>query len=129
MEPVKDAKVAVVGGRDFDNYCYLKDVLDRYREKHGISFIVSGGATGADTFAESYARTNEISFTVFVAKWSKYGKRAGPRRNLKIAECADVMIAFPTKASKGTWNAVDLMKKLGKPVYVFDGTRMLWRKK
>ena len=44
-------KVIVAGGRDFGNYTYLKESLDRILEdiKEPI-VIVSGGASGADGF-------------------------------------------------------------------------------
>ena len=116
---IKNAKVAVVGGRDYEDYQTLCSVLDYYNDKYGISIIVSGGATGADTLAEKYAHSRQIDLHVFMAYWNKEGKRAGPRRNLRIVEYCDLMIAFPTKDSKGTYNAISLAKKLNKPVYVY----------
>lgn len=120
MRPIKNAKVAVVGSRYFKDYDEMKRVLDAYREKHGLYFIVSGGARGADELAERYAKEREISYTIFVAEWSKYRNKAGPRRNLKIVETCDVVIAFPGPKSKGTWNTINLARKMKKPVYVFE---------
>lgn len=116
---MNDAKVAIVGSREFNDRNYMFTILNLYKEKYGISIIVSGGARGADTLAEEYAKLNEIDFHVFVAKWKAEGNKAGPRRNLRIANYADVMLAFPLGESKGTYNAVSLMKKLGKPVQIF----------
>ena len=117
---MQDAKVAIVGDRNYSNYDFFKRIIDTYKRKFGISFIISGGATGVDSMAERYAKENEISFTVFVAEWSQYGKSAGPRRNLKIAEVCDVMIAFLKEGSKGTANSISLAKRLNKPVLIIN---------
>ncbi len=120
MKPVESAKVAVVGGRNFSNYKLMKTMLDIYNDKYGIAMIVSGGARGADTLAEKYAHENEIDLVVLMAKWSEEGKRAGPRRNVRIAEMVDVALAFPDPKSKGTWHLVKTMKRFNKPVYVIE---------
>jgi predicted Rossmann fold nucleotide-binding protein DprA/Smf involved in DNA uptake len=120
MKPIKSAKVAVVGGRKFKNYVLMKQVLDQYNEKHGISMIISGGAPGADTLAEKYAHQRQIDLTVFMAKWNEEGKRAGPRRNVRMANIADIAIAFPDPNSKGTWHMIKTMEKYKKPVYVIE---------
>lgn len=120
MKPVKSAKVAVVGGRKFKNYALMEHVLDQYKEKHGISLIISGGAPGADTLAERYAHERQIDLSVFMARWDEEGKRAGPRRNVRMANVADIAIAFPDPNSKGTRHMINTMKKYDKPVYVIE---------
>jgi len=57
--------------------------------------IVSGAAPGIDTFAIAYARACGYKSAVFGADWTKYGTAAGPIRNKKMAEYADVCILFP----------------------------------
>lgn len=114
------AKVAIVGDRNFIDYSYFKWIIDSYRNKYGISFIISGGARGTDSLAERYAKENEISYTVFVAEWSKYGNGAGPIRNKKIVENCDVMIAFLAKESKGTKNSIEQAKNSSKPVLIIN---------
>lgn len=114
-------KVAVVGGRDFKDRPYLFFVLDKYHEKHGISHIVSGGAKGADSLAELYAKDRCIPYTVYPADWDTHGKQAGFIRNSQIANDCDVLIAFPTKESVGTWHTVELAEKsYYKKVFVLD---------
>lgn len=116
-----DARIAVVGGRTFNNKKYMFFYLDRYREKYGISWIVSGGAKGADTLAEEYARSRQIlGFSVFLAQWDDHGSSAGYIRNDYIVKAADLVFAFPTKESKGTWGTVELAKKAGKEVFIFE---------
>ena len=121
MNPIKNANVAVVGGREFTDRTTMFYVLDKYNEHFGINSIVSGGARGADTLAEVYAHEKQISLVVYPAEWDKYGKKAGFIRNVTIAENCDVVIAFPTDTSKGTWHTITIAKKMNKPVYVFEG--------
>src|SRR5690606_41656130 len=46
-----------VGGRDFEDYDFMKKVLDeRFDNLSFVECIVSGGAKGADTLAERYAQ-------------------------------------------------------------------------
>jgi len=118
--PVKDAILGVCGGRNFTDKEYLYDILDRYDEKHGISWIVSGGAKGADTFAEQYAKDRQVrGYSVFVAQWEKFGRPAGYVRNALIVEMADVLMAFPTLDSKGTWDTIRKAQSKGIPTYIF----------
>lgn len=116
---IKEAKVAVVGGRNFLDYNFLKGVLNSYHRQHIISVVVSGGARGADSLAERWAHTNQVDLHVFMAKWNQYGNKAGYKRNLLIAEYADLVIAFPDKQSKGTYHTIGLFERFNKPCYVF----------
>lgn len=112
-------KLAVVGSREFYNYELLKAILDPYRDK--IDMIVSGGATGADTLGQRYAKENGMSILIHYPDYKKYGKKKAPiMRNLKIAEDAEKMLAFPLKVSVGTWHAIKAMEDLGKPVEIID---------
>jgi hypothetical protein len=112
-------KLAVVGSREFHNYEALKSILDPFRDK--IDMIVSGGARGADTVAQRYAKENGLSILIHYPDYKKYGRKKAPAmRNLKIADDAERMIAIPFKRSVGTWHAIRAMQKLGKPVQVID---------
>ena len=108
-------KLAVVGSREFNNYELLKAILDPYRDK--ITMIVSGGAIGADTLAQRYAKENGMSILIHYPNYKKYGRKKAPAmRNLTIADDTEKMLAFPLKTSVGTWHAIKAMEKLGKPV-------------
>ena len=73
-------KIAVVGSRSFSDYDLLCKVMSEYEP----TLIVSGGAQGADSLAERYAREHGIELRVFKAQWGVYGKEAGFRRNRYI---------------------------------------------
>ena len=53
--------VGIVGCRKFDDYDLFKQKIIEWINKNGpIDKIVSGGATGADSLAERYAKDNSI---------------------------------------------------------------------
>jgi len=79
-----------------------------------ITEIVSGGAKGADTLAEQFAKENNLPVKIFKPDWAKYGRGAGPVRNKQIVEYADKVIAFWDGESKGTKSSIDLAEKSGK---------------
>ena len=110
--------VGVVGGRDFKDWPVMKAVLDTVNEKYGITMIVSGGAKGADYYAYNYAVKTGITFVCHPPLRQDlldYGfSRSAKRRNLRIVEHCDMLIAFPTEESRGTWHSVGLAKKLKK---------------
>jgi hypothetical protein len=95
--------IAVIGSRTFENYRKMETVLDSLIEERGLSdiTIVSGGARGADTLAERYAKNRGFSLIVKYADWD-LGKHAGYLRNQEMAEIADIIIGFHQGNSKGT---------------------------
>lgn len=114
-------KLIIAGSRSI----HLKpdEVLDIIVEKLGvgvgweISEIVSGAAIGVDRSGEEFADAYSIKLTRFPAGWSKYGKGAGPKRNLEMAERADALLLIWDGKSKGSANMKARMLGMGKPVY------------
>ena len=88
-------KAIIAGGRDFipakEHYRWLVEAL---ADNH-VSEIVSGGCSGADRFGERAAAHYNLKLSRFPAEWNKYGKAAGPKRNEKMAEYADICILLP----------------------------------
>lgn len=107
-------KVAIVGGRTFNDYNLLKKTMDELYEGIIISEIVSGGAKGADTLAEKYAKENGIKIKVFLPDWTNLGKKAGPIRNEEIIKYCYECVAFWDGVSTGTLSSINLSKKHGK---------------
>ena len=112
--------VAIVGSRTFNDYDLAEKFIDNVCEEDEIPIdkIISGGAKGADTIAEEYAKRHNIEIQIFKPDWEKYGKSAGFRRNRDIIENCDICIAFWDGESKGTKNDIDLCKKLNKLIYI-----------
>lgn len=113
-------KLAVVGSRSFNDYSLLKEILDEYRSINNIDVIISGGAIGADSLAEKYARENNIETLLFLPDWKKHGKSAGMIRNQDIIKNCDTCIAFWDGSSKGTKHSISLAEKNNKKIIVIN---------
>lgn len=111
-------KLAVVGSRSFCNEEKLENTLESIKDR--VTMVVSGGAKGADSLAESWAKKNGIPTTVFKPDWQKYGRGAGVVRNRDIISNCDECVAFWDGKSKGTKSSIDLCKKLNKKVTVIS---------
>lgn len=106
-------KIIIAGSRYFNNYCLLKsklDILLSNRNNNEIQ-IVSGGCRGSDKLGELYAMNNGIDIKIFNAQWDKYGKSAGPKRNLQMAIYSDALVAFWDGKSRGTSNMIEVAKQ------------------
>lgn len=114
-DPKIGIALAVVGSRGFNNYPLLKRTIDKLRETTKVVRIVSGGARGADTLGERYAREHQIETLIYKPDWDRHGRRAGVLRNEDIVEAADLVLAFWDGKSPGTRNTIGrarLSKKL-----------------
>lgn len=111
-------KVAVIGSRNFNNYSLISETLQKVHETKPISLIISGGAVGADSLAEKWAKLHNIPTLIFMPDWKQYGKKAGLIRNTDIIQNSDSVIAFWNGSSKGTKDSITKAKKLNKPILV-----------
>lgn len=105
-------RVLVCGGRAFEDYAFLRDVLDYYAP----TLVIHGAARGADSLAHRWAQNRCISVESHPADWQAHGKAAGPIRNAKMISAGkpDLVIAFP--GGKGTANMVKIATDKGVPV-------------
>ena len=95
--------VIVTGGRDYDDFAMVADVLSAIQP----DLVVQGGATGADKLASDWAKYSDKTECITVnADWNKYGAYAGPKRNIEMLEAYPeaMVVAFP--GGKGTANCV-----------------------
>jgi hypothetical protein len=111
-------KLAIIGGRDFDDYERLCVVMKNV--KSPIEAIVSGHAKGADTLAERWADDHGVEKEIYLPDWDGLGKRAGFVRNQQIIDAADAVLAFWDQKSKGTAHSIGLAKKAGKPLKIIN---------
>lgn len=104
-------RVLVCGGRDYEDYHMVCDVLDHICAVGDI--IIQGGAKGADGLARRYALSKPLECKTYPAEWSKYGKSAGPRRNEEMLKHGkpELVVAFP--GGVGTSDMVQRAKKAG----------------
>ena len=118
----------VVGSRSFSNYSQMCWLLDSVlRNMKGIDItIISGGAKGADSLAERYAKEHGYSFLEFPAKWGEFGKSAGYIRNSQMHEY--LAETFPNRGvvaawdgqSCGTAHSFELCATYQNPLIVYD---------
>lgn len=111
-------RILICGGRDFTR----QDVFDKAmaavtRNGHVIGGIeiISGMAKGADTMAVVFAKTHGYPLHEFPAKWYELGPPAGPKRNQQMIDEGhpDLVVAFPTAKSTGTWDMIRKTQKAG----------------
>lgn len=107
-------KIAIVGGRDFNDYEKLKNALTPYLARCDVE--ICGEAKGADTLGAKWAQENYIKVEYFPADWGNYGRRAGYLRNEEMAKAADFVVAFWNGESKGTKHMIDLTLKYKKSI-------------
>lgn len=107
-------KVAVIGGRGFDDYEKLKQTLELFP----ITVIVSGGAVGADRLAERYAKEKSIPTEIYLPEWDLFGKKAGFLRNTTIIENSELVVAFWNSKSRGTRDSIGKANKMKKNTFI-----------
>jgi predicted Rossmann-fold nucleotide-binding protein len=97
------SRVLVCGGRDYQDYKKLCQVLDEL----GPKFIISGGARGADTLAVRWAKDHGVPYTVRMAEWNVHGRAAGHIRNQAMLDLdkPTCVVAFP--GGPGTRNMIN----------------------
>lgn len=106
-------KVLVCGSRTWTS---VEQTKKAYKVLDEISptWIISGGAAGADRIAELYARGKSIPVTILVPDWNKYGRSAGYKRNIQMLDMEpDCVVAFWDSQSRGTKHTIDEAKKRG----------------
>lgn len=93
-------RVIIAGGRDFESMEADAEWVDLLHQRHHFSLVIHGGCSGADAFADLWARGREIPVEVHPVPnwaWAMIGRKAGPIRNQYMVERrgADGLIAFP----------------------------------
>lgn len=123
-EYVNVCRVIVAGGRDFEDYEYMSNKLDELFSnisdfERGIK-IISGMAKGADSLAIRYADEHKLTKILFPANWKAYPIIAGFLRNEDMLGVATHLVAFWDGKSSGTKHMIEISKKKGIPIWVFE---------
>lgn len=99
------ARVIVCGGRDFNDYARVCEVLDRLHASRPFAVLRHGAARGADSLAGRWARERGVPEEQVPANWTRDRKAAGPIRNQQMLDMgADLVVAFP--GGRGTEDMV-----------------------
>ncbi|WP_298069831.1 SLOG family protein [uncultured Mailhella sp.] len=112
--------IAIIGSRNFSDYSFMKNSILNIVKIEDIDYVVSGGAKGADTLGELFAKEYNLKTMIFKPEWKRYGKAAGVIRNTEIVKNADIIMAFPMGSSKGTYDSIHKARKSHKNVYIFS---------
>jgi predicted Rossmann fold nucleotide-binding protein DprA/Smf involved in DNA uptake len=108
----KNRIVAVVGSRSIQQCAAL---LERLAELEPVQ-VVSGGATGVDTLAATWARKEGVPVLELRPDYATYGPTAAPHvRNAEIVRLADLVLVVWDGCSKGTLSTLRAARRLGKP--------------
>jgi hypothetical protein len=115
---VNQFKVIIAGSRSFDDYEKLKSkcltiLRNKMNDPATEVTIISGHAKGADQLGERFAKELNLRCEVFPAEWDKYGKSAGYKRNVQMADVSNALIAFKSAYGKniGTGHMIDIAKQ------------------
>ena len=108
-------RVAIVGSR---GYPRPMAVVRYVRELPAGTTVVSGGASGVDSWAANAAVFHHLDTLVFRADWKAHGRAAGMMRNQDIVDAADRLVAFWDGESRGTKDSIAKARARGIPVEI-----------
>lgn len=117
-------KTIIAGGRNFIPSKVHTEWLNTFIDD--TTEVVSGGAVGADSYGERWAKYRHIPVKIFSAMWDVYGKIAGYKRNKQMAKYADRCLLFP--GGKGTAHMKKLALEYGLEVHEFEREEREWHK-
>lgn len=128
-------KTIIAGSRNARKW-EVDDAMEAYKKHvtNDITEVVCGGAPGADWWGGLWARRNGIPVHDMPADWKNessptfnkrlgYDPAAGPRRNAKMADYAEALVAVWDGKSSGTLNMIQEAEKRGLPVFIHRFTR------
>lgn len=113
----------IVGSRHYTNFNQFVSHLETVIEEHGMpDKVVSGGAKGADSLAERWAKEHGIEFHAHRPDESKYPTfaKAALARNTLIVNESDLLVAFLARDSRGTYDTINKAEKKKIPCITFD---------
>ena len=120
-------KTIIASTRDFNEYDLLCETVSSLPWK--ITTLLSGSNNKADTLNARWAKENNIPITYYKADWynmdnpeaiikinlqgKEYDANAGPRRNKRMVDNADALIAFWDEKSIGVRDIIIKARKKG----------------
>lgn len=112
-----EKRILVAGYRDYEQYAdakaYIEMCIKKIQERYALVFL-SDGCRDADMLGERDANENGFRIERYPAAWQKYGKSAGPKRNLQMVKAC----GFWDGKSRGTASVISYAEKIQKPIKV-----------
>ena len=95
-------KIVVTGGRGYEDFDMVARVLDSLDPDE---VYVGDCPTGVDAITLQWCQVSKVKRQRFKARWTEFGRAAGPRRNREMLNAAvedevKILVAFP--GGKGT---------------------------
>jgi len=121
----KEFIILVCGDRLWEDRQLVWSILDDVTEGNywHNTFIIEGGAKGADTCGREWAKMIGCGHKTYSADWERYGKAAGPIRNSEMLEIGqpELVLAFHSdiEKSKGTKDMIQRANKAGIEVRLY----------
>lgn len=119
-------RVLVSGGRDFtDDELFALEIFPYDNPTIIIGYDPDKDyPSGLDKIAYKYAKDSGWEVLNYPYHYH-LGKAGGGSRNQQMLDEGkpDIVLAFPTPNSKGTWDMVRRAKKAGVKVLIFEGAR------
>jgi len=113
----KMTKILVTGSRGFNDYNLVLEFFNNY-EGH-IEEIIHGGAIGADSLAEKYAKQHNIISTI-IRPIPSSKKEYYLHRNAEMVALCDECVVFWDGKSRGTLFTMNYAKKRGKKTTLIE---------
>ena len=113
--------IGVIGSRKFEDYYHFSNKLMYFISniKDDIQFVSGGCKSGADNLIKKYCIENGYNLIEHLPDYEKYkGKVAPLKRNHKIVDDSDMLIAFWNEMSKGTEYTIKLAQEKGIPIRI-----------
>ena len=109
-------RTIIAGSRNFNDIKELIKAIESCNWE--ITTVLCGKAKGVDTLGEIWANYLNIPIEYYPAEWNKFGKSAGYRRNLQMANNADALIALWNGKSRGTHNMINLAREENLKIHI-----------
>lgn len=110
-------KVIIAGSRHITNFDVVERCIDRSWLRFFITEVVSGRAPGVDRLGERWGSYKQLPVKNFPAAWRDrdgvIDYSAGHKRNQRMADYADALIAIWDGESRGTADMIKRAKASG----------------
>ena len=108
-------KVIITASKEFNNYKLLEQKANKVlRNKSNITVVTDS------YMGQRYANYNKLGLEQCNPDWKKFGKKAGKKNDIEMANKADALIVFWDGKAKTTKHLIHKAQNLGLPVRVFD---------
>lgn len=83
-----------------------------------VAELVSGSSKGIDSYVKRFSDESGIKLVEFKPDYARYGRNAPLVRNTQIALYADIVVAFQSEDSRGTYDTISKSHKYGKQIII-----------